>query len=132
MTGEIEELYSDRSGSIHSVRADPDEMRPPHGAFLIVLEEGRAVGCGGLKRFDEETCEIKRMYLAPDARGGGLSRRLLEALERRASELGYSRVRLDTGDRQPAARHLYESSGYVEIPRYNQNTRATLWYEKAL
>lgn len=129
---EIEELYGDRPGSIHSVGARPAEMSPPAGAFVLVLVEGEPVGCGGLKRLDEGTCEIKRMYLLPRVRGRGLARELLEALERRARELGYSRARLDTGDRQPAAKRLYEGAGYRPIPDYNANSMASYWYEKAL
>ena len=107
-------------------------MRPPGGAFVLVFSEGAAVGCGGLKRLDPETAEIKRMYLRPEVRGRGLSAALLGALEHNAVELGYARVRLDTGDRQAAAKHLYESRGYREIPDYNGNPYAAHWFEKDL
>ena len=132
MEDEIDELYHDRSGSVRSVTAEPDEMRPPDGDFLVVVHEGRPVGCGGLKRLDDDVGEIKRMYVAPDARGKGLSRMLLEALEDRARELGFTIARLDTGDRQPAAQRLYEGAGYRRIPRYNENDVATRWYERSL
>jgi GNAT superfamily N-acetyltransferase len=132
MEDEIEELYADRPGSIHSVGASVEEMSPPEGAFVLVEAGGELVGCGGLKRLDEGTCEIKRMYLRPEARGGGLSRGLLDALEARALELGYLRARLDSGDRQPAAIRLYEGAGYERIPDYNGNTAATVWFEKRL
>ena len=132
MEDEIDELYHDRSGSVRSVTAEPDEMRPPDGDFLVVVHEGRPVGCGGLKRLDDDVGEIKRMYVAPDARGRGLSRMLLEALEDRARELGFTIARLDTGDRQPAAQRLYEGAGYRRIPRYNENDVATRWYERSL
>ena len=49
-----------------------------------------------------------------------------------ALELGYKRARLDTGDRQPAAQHLYEATGYFQIPAYNANNQATMWFEKEL
>lgn len=132
MEEEIEELYADRGGSIHSVSAEPEAMTPPTGAFLLVLAGERAVGCGGFKRLGEETCEIKRMYLRPAVRGLGLSGRLLAALEERASAGGYTRVRLDTGDRQPAAMHLYATRDYREIADYNGSTAATHWFEKDL
>jgi GNAT superfamily N-acetyltransferase len=132
MEDEIEELYADRPGSIHSVGASVEEMSPPGGAFVLVELGGELVGCGGLKRLEEQTCEIKRMYLRPEARGGGLSRGLLDALEARALELGYLRARLDSGDRQPAAIRLYEGAGYERIPDYNGNTAATVWFEKRL
>jgi putative acetyltransferase len=132
MEREIEELYADRPGSIHSVRADPEAMEAPAGAFVVVLAGDRAVGCGGFKRLDSDTCEVKRMYLLPEVRGLGLSGRLLAALEERAVAAGYARVRLDTGDRQPAAMHLYATRGYREIGDYNGNTAATHWFEKDL
>jgi GNAT superfamily N-acetyltransferase len=132
MEQEIEELYADRGGSIHSVSAEPEAMTPPAGAFVVVLAGDRAVGCGGLKRLSEDTCEIKRMYLRPEVRGLGLASRLLRALEERAAAAGYTRVRLDTGDRQPAAMHLYATREYRAIADYNGNTAATHWFEKDL
>lgn len=132
MEAEIEATYADDDGSIHSVAAEPEAMSPPAGAFLIAYEGERPVGCGGLKRLDDRTCEIKRMYVLPELRGRGLARLMLEALEARAGELGYVRVRLDTGTRQLAAKHLYERSGYAEIPDYNGNTQASFWFEKQL
>lgn len=132
MTAEVDTLYSDRRGSIHAVSASAEEMSPPGGAFLLVRDGGEAVGCGGLKRLDQRTCEIKRMYLVPEARGRGLSRRLLQALEDAARGLGYIHARLDTGDRQPSARRLYEGAGYRQIPDYNRNPLARLWFEREL
>lgn len=132
MEEEIEALYVDRWGSIHSVGASPDEMTPPNGAFVVVWIGERQVGCGGLKRLDSSACELKRMFLTPEVRGRGLSTRLLSVLEARARDLGYSKARLDTGDRQQAAQRLYEGAGYLEIEKYNDNNLATLWYEKDL
>ena len=132
MEAEIEATYADTPGSIHSVGASPEAMTPPAGAFLIVYDGERPVGCGGLRRLDQRTCEIKRMYVLPAVRGRGLSARLLTALEVRARELGYSVARLDTGVRQPAAKHLYQRSGYRQIPDYNANTQASFWFEREL
>jgi GNAT superfamily N-acetyltransferase len=132
MTDEIEDLYADREGSIHRVGISIREMRAPHGAFLVLLAGGRPFGCGALKRLDERTCEIKRMYIEPGWRGRGLSRPLLVALEARARDLGYAVARLDTGDRQPGAKHLYESAGYRPIADYNGNPLARHWYEREL
>lgn len=132
MEEEIEDLYADRGGSIHSVGAGPGVMAPPDGAFIMLRSGGRPVGGGGLKRIGPDTCEIKRMYIAPDARGQGLARELLVALEERARSLGYAKARLDTGDRQPAAKHLYESAGYLPIADYNGNTMASFWFERVL
>jgi GNAT superfamily N-acetyltransferase len=132
MEREITHLYADRDGSIHRVPATPADMGPPHGRFIVVYDGERAIGCGGLKRIADGTCEIKRMYLVPDERGQGLSRPLLEALELEARRLGYRRARLDTGDRQPSAKRLYESAGYRQIRDYNGNTLARFWFEKEL
>ena len=91
---------------------------PPDGVFLVVRDEGRAIGCGGVCRFDETRAELKRMYVVPDARGRGLGRLLLVELETEARRLGYDGIVLETGDRQPEALGLYESAGYERIPCY--------------
>ena len=90
---------------------------PPDGVFLVVRDdEGRAVGCGGVCRFDETRAELKRMYVVPESRGHGLGRALLVALEEEAGRLGYAGIVLETGDRQPEALRLYESAGYERMP----------------
>ena len=113
-------------------KAGPDELNPPNGSFLVGYEEGVAICCGGLKRLDAEACELKRMYVIPQARGRGVARILLGALEDRARELGYGIARLDTGPKQLGAQHLYESAGYVAIPNFNGNPIATFFGEKRL
>ena len=107
----------------------------PDGVFLVVRgAEGAAVACGGILRFDTERAELKRMYVLPAARGRGLGRRILVELESVARRLGYTAVVLETGDRQPAALGLYESSGYERIPCYPPyDSRAlSLCFEKRL
>jgi GNAT superfamily N-acetyltransferase len=96
----------------------PSDFEPPDGAFLVGWEAEEPVACGGVCRYDETTAELRRMYVRPDARGRGLSRTLLGALEEEARGLGYAFVRLETGDRQPEAIGLYVSSGYLPIPRF--------------
>jgi GNAT superfamily N-acetyltransferase len=123
---------------LYAVEAMPtpatfDDLEAPSGgAFLVAREDGRAVAGGGLKRLGPGVAEIKRMYVAPDVRGRGYARRILTAIEDAARELGYERVRLDTGGSQPHARALYESAGYVEIDDYNGNHVAAYWGEKVL
>jgi GNAT superfamily N-acetyltransferase len=90
------------------------------------------VCCGGIKRLDDQACEIKRMYVAPQARGQGVARALLGALEQVARDLGYVIVRLDTGPRQAHALALYRSAGYSEIPNFNANPAALYFGEKPL
>ena len=87
-------------------------MTPPSGVFVLVLAGERAVGCGGFKRLDGETCEIKRMYLRPEGRGRGLGRQMLEALLDAARQGGYREARLDTDGLMPAAVQLYITAGF--------------------
>jgi GNAT superfamily N-acetyltransferase len=110
----------------------PDDFAPPGGAFLVGFDGGRPVCGGGVKRLEDGVCEIKRMYVVPEARGRGVARALLLALEDAARSLGYERARLDTGPKQPEAEHLYRSAGYREIADYNGNFAASFWGEKAL
>lgn len=109
-------------------------FEPPGGAFLIGRLAGEAVACGGIARYDETTAEIRRMYVVPDARGRGLSRLLLVALEEEARALGYAFVRLETGNRQAAAIGLYVSAGFRPIPRYGPfaNDPKSICFEKRL
>lgn len=103
---------------------------PAHGVFLLARLHGKAVGCGGLKQFDDRTGEIKRMWVAPEVRGLGLSRRLLEALEAEAVRAGMTRVILDTNRSLAEAQSLYRKAGYRQIERYNDNAYADFWFEK--
>ncbi len=133
MREEVGQLYAGLDlRSPDMPKAGPDELNPPNGAFIVGYEEGTAICCGGIKRLDQEACELKRMYVLPQARGRGVARILLGALETRARELGYVIARLDTGPKQPGARHLYESAGYVSIPNYNGNPVATYFGERQL
>lgn len=114
---------------------DAAMFEPPDGVFLVVRDDdGRAVACGGVARFDEGRGELKRMYVMPGLRGRGLGRRLLVELEAEARRLGYRSVVLETGDLQPEALGLYRSSGYERIPCYPPyDSRAlSLCFEKLL
>jgi putative acetyltransferase len=93
-------------------------FEPPDGMFVLVRDGDRPVACGGIARFDDARAELKRMYVVPERRGRGLGRRILVELEDAARRLGYAAVVLETGDRQPEALGLYESSGYERIPCY--------------
>ena len=134
MVDEVDGLYGGRlDEDPRSPSATPADFAPPGGACVVGYdEERRAVCVGGVKRLDDRTAEIKRMYVLPEARGRGAARALLTALEDAARDLGYVRVRLDTGRDQPHARALYESTGYREIPDYNGNPYATYWAEREL
>jgi GNAT superfamily N-acetyltransferase len=132
MVAEGIEVYGRRLDSSGAPSATAEQMSPPGGTFVVIYEGDAPVAGGGVKRFSDDIGEIKRMYVVPEARSRGLARMLLSALEDAARELGYARVRLDTGPRQPHARALYESTGYREIARYNDNPFASYWAEKAL
>ena len=81
---------------------------------------------------ETETAEIRRIFLDQGARGRGIGRELLNDLETNARQLGYMRVRLTTGDRQPAALHLFQSAGYAEIPPFTDGAFTTHWMEKSI
>jgi GNAT superfamily N-acetyltransferase len=133
MRAEVAELYPGLELNGPAMpEAGPAQLNPPAGTFLVGYRDGVAVCCGGIKRLDGRICELKRMYVVPEARGQGVARRLLEALEDRARQLGYAVARLDTGPRQPGARHLYESAGYREIENFNGNPVASFFGEKSL
>jgi GNAT superfamily N-acetyltransferase len=109
-----------------------DELRDPGGAYLVGYEDANAIAGGGLRRLDDGVAEIKRMFVRPAARSRGVARALLDALELTAKELGYQKVRLDTGPKQIHGLALYRSAGYVDVLPYNDNPFACFWGEKVL
>lgn len=132
MIAELVPLYGriDRPGM---PVAGPEQFAPPGGTFLVGFDDGgRPVCGGGVKRLGPEVAEIKRMYVVPEVRGRGVARKLLAALEAAARDLGYQRVRLDTGPKQPEAEAMYRRAGYTPIPDYNGNPFASFFGEKAL
>jgi GNAT superfamily N-acetyltransferase len=134
MRAEISALYDQLDLDAPDMpKAGANELGPPRGTFLVGFDaRGRGVCCGGLKELSHDTCEIKRMYVIPQARGRGVGRQLLEALERAAVELGYGVVRLDTGPRQPGAERMYRRAGYGSIGNFNANPMASFFGEKIL
>jgi ribosomal protein S18 acetylase RimI-like enzyme len=111
---------------------DHDDFRPPRGCLLVAHLSGEAIGCGALRTLSPGIGEIKRMWIAPAARGIGLGRRLLAELETQAKRHSFSVVRLDTNATLDEALSLYRSSGYREIERFNENPYAQHWFEKRL
>ena len=112
--------------------AGPSDFAPPRGDFLVGYDHDAAVCCGGVKPLDAQACEIKRMYVVPAARGRGVAKLLLDALETRARELGCVIARLDTGPAQPHAERMYRAAGYADIGNFNANPIASFWGEKRL
>lgn len=103
----------------------PQHYGEPQGLFLLALVDGAVAGCGGFRPLPEadypNACEMKRLFVRPAFRRFGLGRRLAQALIDRALEAGYSTMLLDTLDDMEAARGLYESLGFEEIPPYYFN-----------
>jgi putative acetyltransferase len=94
--------------------------------FLVARRDGAPVGCGGLRAIDAEHGEIKRMYVAPAARGSGVSRAILGALETAARDRGWTRLVLETGVEQPDAIRFYTREGYLPIEKYGHYADAEL------
>jgi putative acetyltransferase len=111
-----------------------EQVGQGRGVFLVARLGDEPVGCGGLRRLDRVTGEIKRMYVAPPVRGAGVGRRLLAELERHARRLGMRRLVLETGRLQAAAIHLYERAGFARIPCFGEydDTRMSVCMGKSL
>jgi DNA-binding MarR family transcriptional regulator/GNAT superfamily N-acetyltransferase len=114
------------------VTAEPHELTPPAGCFLIAYLDGEPVGCGGVKHLPGGPSDIKRMWVSPSARGLGLGRRLLEELEQRVRDSGATVARLETNRVLVEAIALYRSAGYREVPAFNDEPFAHHWFEKPL
>ena len=112
----VQHEYVARYGGPDDSPVDPGEFAPPGGCFVVAYDGVEPVATGGLRRSsDDGAMEIKRMYVRPEWRGRGLARVVLADLEQRARDLGATRIVLETGERQPEAIRLYETSGYARI-----------------
>jgi GNAT superfamily N-acetyltransferase len=129
---ELAERFESGFDPSKSISAKVDELRPPVGIFEVARLGGQPIGCGALKSKDKKTGEIKRMWVHPDARGLGVGRRILDALEEKAKGLSLRRLRLETNRALKEAQALYRNSGYVEVRRFNDEPYAHRWFEKAL
>lgn len=112
--------------------ADAGAFAPPAGVFLIARALGEPVGCGGLKSGGPFIGEVKRLWVAPSARGRGIGGRILAALEDAAREMGMTRLRLDTNRSLTEAQALYRKNGYREVPPFNDDPYPDHWFEKRL
>jgi len=115
-----------------STRVDDDALRPPSGLMLLASLRGHPVGCGGLRLHGNGPAEIKRMWVDESARGLGVGRRLLAALESCAAGRGAPAVRLETNGSLVEAISLYRSTGYAEVEPFNDEAYAHHWFEKPL
>jgi GNAT superfamily N-acetyltransferase len=119
----------DAAGALDDAAA---AFRPPDGVFLLATDVAGVIGCGGMHRLDATTAEARRMWVHPRARGAGLGRRMLAALEEQARGMGCRDVVLDTNGVLTEAITLYRGQGYRDIPRYNDNPYAQHWFRKRL
>lgn len=101
---------------------------------IIAFEKDIAVGCGGIKAFDNTTTEVKRMYVLPEYRGKGIASKILSELEIWTKELGFSKCILETGYNQPEAISLYKKCGYQITENYEQykGVETSICFEKKL
>jgi putative acetyltransferase len=99
----------------------PGDYAPPDGRLFLVREGDVFLGCGALRRLDATTCEMKRVYLDPPARGRGAGRGLVQKILGAARDVGYHKVWLDTLPELVEARALYRKLGFQDIAPYNDN-----------
>ena len=134
LLGEVLDELSERyGGSGDDTPIATDDFTPPNGAFFVADDGERLIGCAGWRRHGSDA-ELKRMFTAKAARGRGLGRRLLAAVEESAREAGFQRLILETGDKQPEAVALYGSAGYQRIEDfgYYKGHAGVLSYAKTL
>jgi len=129
---EIDAIFQAGYNPAAAVSATDEELTMPRGALLIARLHGQPVGCGAVKLPPGQPAHLKRMWVSPAARGLGLAGLMLTRLESIARESGASQVGLDTNSALSAATALYESRGYVQVPRFNDETHADRWYLKDL
>ena len=106
----------------------PGKYSRPSGDLLVGLDGKRTVGCVAVRKLDDGVCEMKRLFVRPEARGKGLGRRLAQEIIVVARELGYSLMRLDTLDRLTEAMHLYETLGFRRTEPYYENPLSGVVY----
>lgn len=118
---------------VAAIDEDPsDDLAPPDGLFLVARRRSEPIGCVGLRLLPGSIAELKRLFVAPAARGCGLGSRLVGRIEQLALEHGRTTMRLDTRSDLVEARSLYASLGYREVPAFNTGRYAEHWFEKTL
>jgi len=115
-----------------SLSAEDRDVVPPRGAFLVAFVDGEPVACGAVKAISAGVGSLKRMWVSGAVRGLGVGRRMLEALEGQARELGLVTLRLETNRTLEEAIGLYRSAGFREVAAFNDDPYAHHWFEKVL
>jgi DNA-binding MarR family transcriptional regulator/GNAT superfamily N-acetyltransferase len=135
----LEQYFADLSARFdggfnvgESIPADAEDLRPPHGTFVVARLDGRPVGCGAIKMIEPGVGSIKRMWVSEAVRGIGVGRRVLFALEKEAVGLGMTLLRLETNRTLHEAQALYRRNGYREVAAFNDETYADHWFEKRI
>jgi GNAT superfamily N-acetyltransferase len=134
------EEYAAALGINLSYQGFPDELAalpglyaPPRGRLLVAWVGDEAAGCVALRPFGDDACEMKRLYVRPVFRGGGIGKQLGEAIIAEARQIGYATMRLDTVPKLEAATRLYESLGFVRREAYYETpVVGTVFMEKVL
>jgi len=115
-----------------SLAAEDRDLIPPRGSFLVASVDGEPVACGVVKTILPGVGSLKRMWVADPVRGLGIGRRILEALEAQARELGLLTLQLETNQTLHEAIRLYRSAGFREVAPFNADPYAHHWFEKRL
>ncbi|MEW6493545.1 MAG: GNAT family N-acetyltransferase [Cyanobacteriota bacterium] len=128
---------SEETSRRYDAMSDIDDVRSHYfdnnGTFLVIVDDGKVVGCGAIRRLSDDISELKRMWLLKEYRGRGLGMKLAQMLLDFARNTGYKKVRLDTLDeqKQAPALKLYKRLGFYAIERYNESF-CTVFMEKML
>jgi GNAT superfamily N-acetyltransferase len=129
---ELDERFETGYDAEHAISASDDDVRLPRGLCLLATLHGEPVAFGLLKFSGDGRTHLKRMWVSRDIRGVGLGRRLLATLEAHALEHGVHTVQLETNFALTEAIALYRATGYVEVPPFNDDPNADVWFEKHL
>lgn len=123
----------DDASSERIVAALPEPYVPPRGGLWVAFVDGKGSGCAALREIDDETGEVKRMFVDPEMRGNGIARLLANHVIDQARSIGYKRLRLGTLATMKPAQALYESLGFQSIPAYRPDEFGhTVFYELML
>jgi ribosomal protein S18 acetylase RimI-like enzyme len=99
----------------------PGDYAGPLGCIILAEINKIPAGCVALRKLEDDTCEMKRMFVKPEFRGKGIGKKLIQAIIEQAQEIGYKKIRLDTISTMTIAINIYESVGFKEINPYRFN-----------